>query len=251
MDDDRAAEVLNALDERTVVQKRLQSELANGFMWLARERYRDSLATHRKSFIQTPNRTNISKIPLPANKDALRSSYVAGMAHVASETREMESQIRISLSKETIQKKDESQNDDDDAHSHRQSENGEGNKDAVPPPSGTFISMQKTPQVGPAEETVSFETEESFRGEGLRRRRQGKQKEEQGRDDTSIQHDKSSLSSPTGENQTGNPGVMNMYVGMPSAEMRQATECFARAVDDAIKLSSLSGRVDALVLMFT
>lgn len=45
--------VFNAMDERTALQKQLNALVCDGFMWLSRERYRDSLATHRKCFLWT------------------------------------------------------------------------------------------------------------------------------------------------------------------------------------------------------
>lgn len=46
---DQLEQILDAVDERTAMQKRLQEQLSNGFMQLARERYRDALAIHRTS----------------------------------------------------------------------------------------------------------------------------------------------------------------------------------------------------------
>lgn len=41
-------ELLDAVDERTKIQTLLHDALTKGFMWIARERYRDALATYRK-----------------------------------------------------------------------------------------------------------------------------------------------------------------------------------------------------------
>lgn len=48
MDDVSVEKVFNAVDERTALQKQLHTLVCEGFMWLSRECYRDSLATHRK-----------------------------------------------------------------------------------------------------------------------------------------------------------------------------------------------------------
>lgn len=50
MDDECVEKAFNAVDERTALQKQLHALMCDGFMWLSRERYRDSLATHRKYF---------------------------------------------------------------------------------------------------------------------------------------------------------------------------------------------------------
>lgn len=47
-EDRRIEELLDAVDERTKIQTKLHDALSNGFMWIARERYRDALATYRK-----------------------------------------------------------------------------------------------------------------------------------------------------------------------------------------------------------
>lgn len=47
MDNKTVGKVLDAVDERTLLQERLHDLVSDGFMWLSRERYRDALATHR------------------------------------------------------------------------------------------------------------------------------------------------------------------------------------------------------------
>lgn len=45
---DQFEKLFDAVDNRTSVQVQLHLALENGFIWLARERYRDALALHRK-----------------------------------------------------------------------------------------------------------------------------------------------------------------------------------------------------------
>lgn len=47
--DEKIEILLDIVDDRTAVQKLFHDALSNGFIYLARERYRDQLALHRKS----------------------------------------------------------------------------------------------------------------------------------------------------------------------------------------------------------
>lgn len=50
--DEQLEKVLDAVDLRTNAQTQLHSALMDGFISLARERYRDSLATYRKFYLK-------------------------------------------------------------------------------------------------------------------------------------------------------------------------------------------------------
>lgn len=54
VDNDEFEYLLNIVDDRTVIQRQLHDALSNGFMCLARERYRDALALYRKFIIFCP-----------------------------------------------------------------------------------------------------------------------------------------------------------------------------------------------------
>lgn len=60
IEDDELERVLNQVDERTQIQQLFHEHLSNGFMSLARERYRDPSSAERKS--STPSSRPCKKL---------------------------------------------------------------------------------------------------------------------------------------------------------------------------------------------
>lgn len=54
IDNDRLEAILNRFDERTQLQEMLHNYMSDGFMSLARERYRDASSIERKCFAVVP-----------------------------------------------------------------------------------------------------------------------------------------------------------------------------------------------------